>query len=279
MAAVDELTAAEAIEKIEIDFEPLPFVVDPLVSLRPGGPNARIEGQRTGHAAAGPAPPGSAGQARRVPRSGAEVDRGGVRRGRRRPAADGQDAPDEWSYGDLEAGFKKAALVLDETFVTPNTSHQTLEPRTAMAYWQNGKLYMHTCTQSTAQTVAGVARWVGIPTRGRRRHQRVHRRRLRQQDHRRDLADDSGAAVEEGERAGDDAHHREEEHYIGRARPGVHGRMKVGFAKDGRITALDMFVDQRQRSVRAPGRLQQHRRRSRRCCISRRRCGGAASRC
>ena len=35
---------------------------------------------------------------------------------------------------------------------------------------------------------------------------------------------------------------REEEHYIGRARPGMHGRMKVGFTKDGRITALDMFV-------------------------------------
>ena len=34
---------------------------------------------------------------------------------------------------------------------------------------------------------------------------------------------------------------REEEHYIGRGRPGVRGRMKVGFAKDGRITALDMF--------------------------------------
>ena len=33
---------------------------------------------------------------------------------------------------------------------------------------------------------------------------------------------------------------REEEHYIGRGRPGVRGRMKVGFAKDGRITAVDM---------------------------------------
>src|SRR6266536_2411587 len=33
VAAVDELTATEAIEKIQIDFEPLPFVVDPLVSL------------------------------------------------------------------------------------------------------------------------------------------------------------------------------------------------------------------------------------------------------
>src|SRR6202165_5742902 len=44
VAAVDELTAADAIEKIKIDLEPLPFVVDPLVSLRPGGPNARTDG-------------------------------------------------------------------------------------------------------------------------------------------------------------------------------------------------------------------------------------------
>jgi CO/xanthine dehydrogenase Mo-binding subunit len=35
---------------------------------------------------------------------------------------------------------------------------------------------------------------------------------------------------------------REEETFIGRARPGFRGRMKIGFAKDGRITALDMFV-------------------------------------
>jgi len=44
VAAVDEHTAAEAIEKIPIDFEPLPFVVDPLESLRPGSPNARTDG-------------------------------------------------------------------------------------------------------------------------------------------------------------------------------------------------------------------------------------------
>src|SRR6202047_2660680 len=44
VAAVDELTAAEAIETIHIDFEPLPFVVDPLDTLRPGGPNPRQDG-------------------------------------------------------------------------------------------------------------------------------------------------------------------------------------------------------------------------------------------
>jgi CO/xanthine dehydrogenase Mo-binding subunit len=44
VAAVDELTAIEAIEKIEIDWEPLPFNVDPLDSLRPGRPTARTQG-------------------------------------------------------------------------------------------------------------------------------------------------------------------------------------------------------------------------------------------
>src|SRR5271170_6714268 len=44
VAAVDELTAANAIEKINLKYDPLPFVVDPFVSLRPGGPNARTDG-------------------------------------------------------------------------------------------------------------------------------------------------------------------------------------------------------------------------------------------
>src|SRR5271168_824615 len=44
VAAVDELTAADAIEKIRIDLEPLPFVLDPLETLRPGGPNPRTDG-------------------------------------------------------------------------------------------------------------------------------------------------------------------------------------------------------------------------------------------
>jgi len=150
--------------------------------------------------------------------------------------------PDEWSYGDLDAGFKNAALVLDETFVTPDVSHQTLEPRSAMAYWQNGKVYLHTGTQSTAQTRPAIARWLNmdaekvvfiseytgggfgskitggvtmiIPAL---------------------LSKKANAPVMMGIS-------REEETFIGRARPGFQGRMKVGFSKEGRILALDMFV-------------------------------------
>src|SRR5262249_43977118 len=44
VAAISEHIAAEAVDRIELDLEPLPFLVDPLDSLRPNGPNARREG-------------------------------------------------------------------------------------------------------------------------------------------------------------------------------------------------------------------------------------------
>src|SRR6516225_4924655 len=67
VAAVDELTAAEAIERIQIELEPLPFVVDPVETLRPGSPNPRTAGNAwmrvpvpaaaSGQAPARPGPP------------------------------------------------------------------------------------------------------------------------------------------------------------------------------------------------------------------------------
>src|SRR5438477_3774999 len=61
VAAVDEFTAAEAIEKIDIEFEPLPFVVDAIESLRPTGANARTQGNVWMRPAAPPAAPGARG--------------------------------------------------------------------------------------------------------------------------------------------------------------------------------------------------------------------------
>jgi len=208
VAAVDEYTAAEAIEKIQIEFEPLPFVVDPLVSLRPGGPNPRLEGNIWGRPEAPPAPAGGRG----APPAPLEVqelkwteaDFAGYSEGH---LPMGKTPPDGWTYGDLEAGFKNAALVLDESFVTPNTHHQTLEPRTAMAYCRTASSTWYTGTQSAVQTVGSISRWLRARAGGRRAHQRVHRRRLREQGHGRRHVHDPGAAVEEGRRAGDDAHH------------------------------------------------------------------------
>src|SRR6202162_6092352 len=122
VAAVDELTAAEAVERIQIDFERLPFVVDPLETLRPGGPNPRTDGNIWVTPSGAPAP--AVTKLKWTDADFAETRYGRLPMGK---------TPDEWSYGDLDAGFKNAALVLDETFVTPDVSHQTLEPRSAMA--------------------------------------------------------------------------------------------------------------------------------------------------
>jgi len=69
VAAVDELSAAEAIERIHIDFERLPFAVDPLATLRPGGANARQEGNVWVRPAPPPPTPGARPQAARSPKS------------------------------------------------------------------------------------------------------------------------------------------------------------------------------------------------------------------
>src|SRR5690349_19755754 len=114
VAAIDELTAAEAIERIDLDLEPLPFVVDPVESLRPGSPNGRLEGNVWYPAPAAPAD--ASGQPPRPQIKTLKWTAADFAAER-----DGQlpigEAPDEWSYGDLEAGFKEAALVLDQTFV------------------------------------------------------------------------------------------------------------------------------------------------------------------
>lgn len=231
VAAVDELTAAEAIEKIQVEFERLPFAIDPLDTLRPGGPNPRTDGNIWARPAGSPAP--VVRELKWTADDFAEYSQGRLPMGK---------SPDEWWYGVVEAGFKGAALVLDESFVTPDVSHQTLETRSALAYWQNGKVYVHTGTQSTWQTVPAIARWLNI---------------------------DPGKVVLISEYTGGGFGSkitggvsliipallakktntpvmmrisREEETFIGRARCGFQGRMKVGFSKEGRIVALDMFI-------------------------------------
>ncbi len=246
VAAVDELTAAEAVEKIHLELEPLPFVVDPLESLKPAGPNARTEGNvwvrpiapaaaaaGRGNQAPPPAPAPANPEVQELKWTAEDFA----------AAGEGQlplgKATDEWVVGDLEAAMKEADLVLDETFVLANTSHQPLETRSAMAYWQNGKLYMHCSTQSTVRTIGAVARWTGtdpsnvviiseytgggfgskgsssvftvIPALLSRKTNAPVMMRIT----------------------------RDDEQYIGRARPALHARLKVGFKKDGRITAID----------------------------------------
>jgi CO/xanthine dehydrogenase Mo-binding subunit len=110
-----------------------------------------------------------------------------------------------------------------------------------MAYWQNGKLYMHCSTQSTAQTVPAIARWVGIEP-----SQVVVISEYTGGGFGSKVAGSITMAIPAllAKKANAPVLMRinqEEEHFIGRVRPAFHGRAKMGFAKDGRITALDFF--------------------------------------
>jgi len=239
VAAVDELTAAEAIERIDVDLEPLPFVVDPVESLRPGGANGRLEGNVWFPAA--PAAPGAGGPPPRpklqtlkwTDQDFANAPAGALPMGK---------APDEWAFGDLEAGFKAAAVVVDETFVVQSTGHQPMESRSAMAYWQNGTLYLHGSTQSVVRTVDPLAQWVGVP---------ASKIVLISEFCGGGFGSKGGGAVSMAipallsKKASAPVMmriSREEEHYIGRARTGMTGRVRAGFREDGRITALDLFI-------------------------------------
>ena len=248
VAATSEEIAAEAIELIHLDVEPLPFVTDPIESLRPGGPDARTDG----NVWAPPRPPTSAQATAGRPAEGQpprpSIERLKWSEADFAEAADGRmpmgQAMEDWVYGDLDAGFKQAALVLDETFVVPSTGHHPLETRSAMAYWQNGKLHLHCSTQSVVRTVDAVARWVGIEpkdvvlvceyTGG-------------------GFGSKGGGAVSMAipallsKKANAPVMMRvarEEESYFGRARTNMAGRVKAGFAKDGRILALDLYIIQ-----------------------------------
>ncbi len=146
VAAVDETTAQNAIDKIKLDLVRLPFTVDPLKSLRPKGPDARLEGNTM------------------VPREGIKRLKWTV--DDFKAAADGElpmgEPGLEWSFGDVEGGFSSAKVVLDETFVTASNSHHSMEPRSAMAYWDNGKCYLYGSSQSQSFVHPGLAGLLGI---------------------------------------------------------------------------------------------------------------------
>ncbi len=232
VAAVDEATAQDAIDKIKLDLEELPFTVDPLESLFPGGNDARLDGNVIDNRLIGPP---KLSKAKWSAAAFAAAKEGELPMG---------DPVLEWSYGDVDAGFAKAALVLDETFVTAGTSHQSMEPRSCMAYWENGKCFVYGSTQSQSYVVPGLAGYIGIdPT------DLVY------------IAETCGGGFGSKGSAypimSIPAHmskkisrpvlmriSRAEEYYLGFARTGFQGRLKIGFDKAGRVTAADMYVVQ-----------------------------------
>ena len=228
VAAVDEKTAETAIASIAVTFERLEHVIDPLDSLVDGGPDAYNGGNTF------------------VFRQGFTqekwtADQVASFRAGNEPTA---EAPTELSYGDLEASFADAAFVYENTFTTAGYPHMSMEPRSALAYWEDGKLYLHGGSQSLTAFADGIAGVIGVA--------------------KEDLVfvnAATGGGFGQRARAGSVPIYgvpaklsqkinrpvmmritREEEFTIGGARQGFQGWIKLGFKEDGTMSAADLWI-------------------------------------
>lgn len=228
VAATSEEIAADALELIKVEYEPRPFVIDPLASLFPGGPDVHDGGNVAMFR-------GKAEQYKWTARDFAAAGEDELPRGK---------PQSEWEYGDVDDGFSNAALVLDETFVVAGHPHQSMEPRSSFAYWENGKCYLHASSQSHTFNVPDFARFCGCE---------VEDLIL--------IAEYCGGGF--GSKgtaypiASIPAHmskkvgrpcmmriSRAEEYFLGSRRNGFQGNVKLGFNEEGRLVAADLYVVQ-----------------------------------
>jgi xanthine dehydrogenase molybdenum-binding subunit len=115
VAATSVETAEEAVERIHIEYEDLPFVLDPLKSLEPGSPKLR-KGLEYNVAFAWGAKDGS---------------------------------PMVIRVGDVEEGFQTADEVFVDEYRTQRQNQVPLEPHCSVSYWDSsGKLNIWSSTQS-----------------------------------------------------------------------------------------------------------------------------------
>ena len=239
VAATTEEIAESAIDKIRIDFERRDFVVDPLESLTPGGSNAYPQGNvlvRTREEGPEGTPIiGAEIKDIKWPQSAIDAIRDG-----KEPV--GGEFTTEWAFGDVDAGFADAAKIIEQPFVTMGYPHHSLEARTGMAYWENGKCYFHGSSQSQSANNAGLARMLNI-----------------------DLADlvfiNEATGGGFGSKIGPYPIMaitgnfsrvlnrpvqlritREQEFYIGSARSGMQGWIKVGVKENGKVSAVDLVI-------------------------------------
>lgn len=140
VAAIDEDVAQEALERIEVEYEPLPAVFDVEAALEPGAPILH---------------PGPRALASRRPDMLL-----------RQPRLEGTNIIHLFTQrkGDIEAGFREADLVVENTYACPPVQHVSLEPHVAVAQWLNGSLTVWSSTQAPHWVAAELAHMFRLPT-------------------------------------------------------------------------------------------------------------------
>jgi CO/xanthine dehydrogenase Mo-binding subunit len=110
VAAINKEVALEAIGKIKLDIEELPFVIDPVEATKPNAPQVRPEGNMH--------------------------------------MFDGVSEVRKIRKGNIEKGFAEADYIIEGTYTTPSQEHAPLETCSSVAYVdESGKLVINSKTQ------------------------------------------------------------------------------------------------------------------------------------
>ncbi len=238
VAAISDAIADSAIDRIKVQYERRPFVTDPLESLTEGGPNAYPDGNVLRQAG----PQADENEAVRGGIGTIKWPAEEIARLRNGQEPRNVEFADGWTYGDLDAAFAEAEVIVEESFVTAGTPHHCMEQRSSMAYWENGKCYFHGSLQSQSAVNEGLAAMLGIDpanlciinenTGGGFGSKAVvypilgvcgHFSRLLNRPLQLRIT-------------------REEEFYIGVGRPGMQGWIRTGVRADGSVAAVDVII-------------------------------------
>lgn len=122
VAAADPDIAEDALDLIEVDYDPVPAVFDPEEAMKDGAPQIHGEIVRTG--------------------TSAWEDWGVARKSHSYKPVNNIAARVLISYGDIEKGFAEADYVREDRFWSPATSHMAMEPHAIVASYDvfSGKL-------------------------------------------------------------------------------------------------------------------------------------------
>jgi CO/xanthine dehydrogenase Mo-binding subunit/aerobic-type carbon monoxide dehydrogenase small subunit (CoxS/CutS family) len=125
VAAIDRHVAEEALRLIAVDYEPLPFVLDPEEALKPDAVPIWPEGNLS-------------------------------------PNARNEAQPQSVRRGAVEDGFASADHVFEDRYSTSFVHNAQMEPRVSVARWDGDKLTMYTPTGGIANCRTDMARDLGI---------------------------------------------------------------------------------------------------------------------
>jgi CO/xanthine dehydrogenase Mo-binding subunit len=131
VAAPTPVAARGAARRVEVAYEEMPAVYDPVAAVAPGAPLLHRDGAH------------SAGEA--------------VSIGVRPLPATNVCHRFRLVHGDVAAGFAEADVVVQQAFRTPSAAHAPMEPHAAIAEWEEGRLTIWTGTQTPFNMRADLA--------------------------------------------------------------------------------------------------------------------------